>query len=134
MREREAQDPRTVIPAWTWNTGERSSYPHHVPYRGYTEVTIPGTDIVKRIPNEEQSQRCAFQPWPVCDIDSRHYWDATYSYRRPDFLGFSSMSVNLAIRNLFDTYPDPITQFSAHEPYLDNIMGRQMLVRLNLSL
>ena len=134
MKEREAQDPRTVMASWTWNTGERSSYPHHVPYRGYTEVTIPGTDIVKRIPNEEQSQRCAFQPWPVCKIDSRHYWDVSYSYRRPDFMGFSSIMVNAAIRNIFDTYPDPITQFSAHEPYLDNIMGRSILVRLNLSL
>ena len=135
MKEREAQDPRTVIGSWTWNTASgRASYPHHVPYRGYTEVTIPGTDIVKRIPNEEQSQRCAFQPWPVCKIDSRHYWDVSYSYRRPDFLGFSAVMVNAAIRNIFDTYPDPITQFSAHEPYLDNIMGRSILVRLNLSL
>ena len=135
MKERERQDPRTVIASWTWDTGGgRASYPHHVPYRGYEEVTIPGTDIVKRIPNEEQSQRCAFQPWPVCKIDSRHYWDISYSYRRPDFLGFSSVMVNAAIRNVFDTYPDPITQFSAHEPYLDNIMGRSILVRLNVSL
>ena len=134
MKERERQDPRTVIASWTWNTADRASYPHHVPYRGYEEVTIPGTDIVKRIPNEEQSQRCAFQPWPVCKIDSRHYWDVSYSYRRPDFLGFSSVMVNAAIRNIFDTYPDPITQFSAHEPYLDNIMGRSILVRLNVSL
>ena len=134
MKEREAQDPRTVIPAWTWNTGERSSYPHHVPYRGYTEVTIPGTDIVKQIPNEEQSQRCAFQPWPVCDIDSRHYWDVSYTYRRSDLFGLRALSANLSIRNVFDTYPDPITQFSAHEPYLDNIMGRMYLLRLNLTL
>ena len=135
MKEREALDPRTVISSWTWDCcGQRSSYPHHVPYRGFTEVTIPGTDIVKRIPNEEQSERCAFQPWPVCKIDSRHYWDVSYSYRRPDFMGFSSVMVNAAIRNIFDTYPDPITQFSAHEPYLDNIMGRTVLIRLNLSL
>ncbi len=134
MRAREAQDPRTVIPSWTWNTGERSSYPHHIPYEGSTEVTIPGTDIVKQIPNERQSQRCAYQPWPVCKIDSRHYWDASYSYRRPDVLGVSSLLVNVGVRNIFDTYPDPITQFSAHEPYLDNIMGRQVLLRLNLTL
>ena len=134
QKEREALDPRQVIPAWTWNTGGRSSYPHHVPYRGFTEVTIPGTDIVKQIPNEEQSQRCAFQPWPVCDIDSRHYWDIAYTYRRPDIFGLRALTVNAAIRNVFDTYPDPITQFSAHEPYLDNILGRQILVRLNLTL
>lgn len=134
QKERERLDPRTVIGSWTWNTGERSSYPHHVPYRGYEEVTIPGTDIVKRIPNEEQSQRCAFQPWPVCEIDSRHYWDIAYTYRRPDVLGLQALTVNVAIRNVFDTYPDPITQFSAHEPYLDNILGRNLLLRLNLTL
>ena len=134
QKERERQDPRTVIPSWTWNTGERSSYPHHVPYRGYTEVTIPGTDVVKRIPNEEQSQRCAFQPWPVCEIDSRHYWDVSYTYRRPDVFGLRALTANVAVRNIFDTYPDPITQFSAHEPYLDNILGRSILLRLNLTL
>ncbi len=134
MREREALDPRVIIPAWTWNTADRASYPHHVPFRGSTEVTIPGTDIVKQIPNERESQRCAFQPWPVCKIDSRHYWDLTYSYRRPDVLGFSSVLVNVGMRNIFDTYPDPITQFSAHEPYLDNIMGRSILLRLNMSM
>ena len=103
-----------------------------MPYRGYETVMVGDTE--KRIPLEEQSQRCAFQPWPVCDIDSRHYWDVSYSYRRPDFMGFGAVTVNAAIRNVFDTYPDPITQFSAHEPYLDNIMGRSVLVRLNLSL
>ena len=134
QKERERLDPRTVIPSWTWDTGGRSSYPHHVPYRGFEEVTVPGTDIVKRIPNEEQSQRCAFQPWPVCEIDSRHYWDIAYTYRRPDVLGLQALTVNVAIRNVFDTYPDPITQFSAHEPYLDNILGRNLLLRLNLTL
>ena len=44
------------------------------------------------------------------------------------------MLLNVAMRNMFDTYPDPITQFSAHEPYLDNIMGRQVLVRLAFSM
>ena len=134
QKERERLDPRTVIPSWTWDTGGRSSYPHHVPYRGFEEVTVPGTDIVKRIPNERQSQRCAFQPWPVCEIDSRHYWDIAYTYRRPDVLGLQALTVNVAIRNVFDTYPDPITQFSAHEPYLDNILGRNLLLRLNLTL
>ena len=134
QKERERLDPRTVIPSWTWDTGGRSSYPHHVPYRGFEEVTVPGTDIVKRIPNEQQSQRCAFQPWPVCEIDSRHYWDIAYTYRRPDVLGLQALTVNVAIRNVFDTYPDPITQFSAHEPYLDNILGRNLLLRLNLTL
>ncbi len=137
MKQREALDPRTVIASWTWDTGSgRASYPHHVPYRGFDEVTIGSGDdaVTKRIPREQQSQRCAFQPWPVCKIDSRHYWDVSYSYRRPQTLGFSSMLLNVAVRNVFDTYPDPITQFSAHEPYLDNIMGRMMLVRLAFSM
>ncbi len=140
QKEREAQDPRQVIPSWTWsNLGAilddpLGSYPHHVPYQGYTEVTIPGTEITKRIPNEVEAQRCAYQPWPVCDIDSRHYWDVSYTYRRPDVFGLRALSASFSVRNVFDTYPDPITQFSAHEPYLDNIMGRMFLLRLNLTL
>ena len=136
MKAREAQDPRQVIPSWTWDSlaflDSPASYPHHVPFFGYETVMIG--DVEKRIPNERQEQRCAYQPWPVCDIDSRHYWDLSYSYRRVDVFGLSAMSVNVGIRNIFDTYPDPITQFSAHEPYLDNIMGRNILLRLNLSM
>ena len=131
MRAREALDTRQVIPSWTWSNIGDGGYPHYVPNQGSTTVMVG--DIEKQIPNEPQSQRCAYQPWPVCKLDSRHYWDMAYTYRRPDVLGLASITVNAAIRNVFDTYPDPITQFSGHEAYLDNIMGRSFLVRLNMN-
>ena len=63
--------------------------------------------------------------WPSCKIDSKHYWDTSYTYRRPDTLGFSEMQINVAVRNLFDAYPDLALRQQGHEAYLDNIMGRQ---------
>ena len=132
LKEREAQDYRDVILPWHWrNIADTASYPHYTPFHGFTEVTVG--DKTKYIPNEPQSERCAYQPWPVCKLDSRHYWDVAYTYRRPDVLGLSAITVNAAIRNVFDTYPDPITQFAGHEAYLDNIMGRSFLVRLNMT-
>ena len=121
--EREAQDPRTLIPSWTYNAvGDGTlAYPHFVPAYGdgLSAANIP------------QGERCAYQPWPTCDIDSRMYWDATYSYRRTDVFGLGTMTLTASVRNIFDTYPDPITQFSGHEGYLDNIMGRTLLLRVN---
>ena len=121
---RDAQDPRTLIPSWTYNAvGDNTlAYPHFVGTYGENAHDIP------------QNERCAYQPWPTCDIDSRMYWDATYSYRRTDVFGIGTMTLTASVRNIFDTYPDPITQFSGHEGYLDNIMGRMLLLRVNLGL
>ena len=72
-----------------------------------------------------ESDACAHRwIWPNCKIDSRHYWDMSYNYRRPDTLGFSEMVANVGVRNLFDTYPDVALRQQGHESYLDNIMGR----------
>ena len=122
--ERDAQDPRTLVPSWTYNVvGDNTlAYPHFVQSYGESPGDIP------------QSERCAYQPWPTCDIDSRMYWDMTYSYRRTDVFGIGTMTLTASMRNIFDTYPDPITQFSGHEGYLDNIMGRSLLLRVNLGL
>jgi|SaaInl7_100m_RNA_FD_contig_31_3088442_length_4015_multi_36_in_0_out_0_1 outer membrane receptor protein involved in Fe transport len=81
----------------------------------------------------EEKDRCSRQPSEICRIGSKHYWDLSYTYNRPDFLGMNA-SVNFAIRNLFDTYPKPIQTSSGYDGYLDNIMGRTGYLRLSVSL
>ena len=122
MVEREKADPRTVIPSWTYAGigDEEHGYPHYTEYQGGTE--------------QPESERCAYQPWPVCKLDSEAYWDVSYSYTTTDIFGLSSIRLNASIRNVFDNYPQAITQFSGHEPYLDNIMGRMYLLRINFGL
>ena len=96
---------------------------------GWDEAVEAG--VINGRPNADgvpipESDACAHRwIWPQCKIDSRHYWDTSYTYRRPDTLGFSEMTVNVAVRNIFDTYPDLALRQQGHESYLDNIMGRQ---------
>ena len=85
---------------------------------------ITGRPNADGVPVPEQDACAHRWIWPDCKIDSKHYWDASYTYRRPDTLGFSEMQVNVAVRNLFDTYPDLALRQQGHESYLDNIMGR----------
>lgn len=80
-----------------------------------------------------ETERCSRQPAEICGIDSRDYWDISYTYNRPDFFGFNA-NVNVAIRNVFDTYPTPIQTSSGYDGYLDNIMGRTGYVRLSMSM
>ena len=122
MVERERADPRAVMPSWTYSGigDEEHGYPHFTEYQG-------GLD-------QDESSRCAYQPWPVCKLDAEAYFDVSYSYTATDILGLSSIRLNASIRNVFDNYPKPITQFSGHEPYLDNIMGRMYLLRINFGL
>ncbi|MYD44386.1 MAG: TonB-dependent receptor plug domain-containing protein [Gammaproteobacteria bacterium] len=98
---------------------------------GWDEAVEAGVISGRANPDEglgpiPEKDACAHRwIWPQCKIDSRHYWDMSYTYRRPDTLGFSEMQVNVAVRNLFDTYPDLALRQQGHEAYLDNIMGRQ---------
>ena len=69
---------------------------------------------------------------PYCRIDSLAYWDFSYSYNKPDVLGLGYLSLNVAMRNIFDTYPQPIPSGAGYEGYVDNIMGRTVFVRLEL--
>lgn len=121
---RDKLDPRELIPRWNYDSlsDGTTQYPHFVQ---------PGVSSPDEIP---QSERCAYQPWPTCEINSRMYWDFTYSYRKADVLGVGTMTLTASVRNLFDTYPDAITQFSGHEAYLDNIMGRTLMLRVNFGL
>lgn len=79
-------------------------------------------------------QPCAHeQTNRACQIDSNHYWNLSYSYSVPDLFSFSEVHMNFAIRNLFDTFPDPHNRATGHEPYLDNIMGRQGYMSLTFN-
>ena len=69
---------------------------------------------------------------PQCRIDSRHYWDVSYTYNRADVLGLGYMRVNLAMRNIFNTRPDAMPSGVGYDVYLDNIMGRQAFVRFTV--
>ena len=69
---------------------------------------------------------------PTATIDSAAYWDLSYTYTRPDVLGFGYMSMNVAMRNIFNNNPDPIPSGVGHESYVDNIMGRIAFARLTI--
>jgi len=69
---------------------------------------------------------------PYCRVDSRHYWDLSYTYNRPDMFGLGYVSVNVAMRNIFGTMPDPWPSGAGYENYLDDIMGRQAFARITL--
>ena len=69
---------------------------------------------------------------PYCRIDSRAYWDFSYTYNKADVFGFGYLSLNVAMRNIFDTYPDPMPSGAGYENYVDNIMGRTAFMRLEL--
>ena len=69
---------------------------------------------------------------PHCRIDSRHYWDVSYTYNRPDVFGFGFLQANVAMRNIFNTRPDAMPSGVGYDVYLDNIMGRQAFLRLTV--
>lgn len=134
-------DPLAPAPEFRVNIGARWFYNDHtlqLSGRWHDSVTtinaawdegieagvISGRPNADGVPVPEQDTCAHRWIWPDCKIDSRHYWDASYTYRRPDTLGFSEMQVNVAVRNLFDTYPDRALRQQGHEAYLDNIMGR----------
>ena len=69
---------------------------------------------------------------PHCRIDSRHYWDLSYTYNQPDVFGLGYVQANVAMRNIFNTMPDAMPSGVGYDVYLDNIMGRQAFFRLTV--
>ncbi|MDE0423162.1 MAG: TonB-dependent receptor [Gammaproteobacteria bacterium] len=145
--------PLPPTPEWRVNLGLRWLYANHtmqLSVRWHDSLTdisaswdeiedIPGaidrggTHNGRPIADWTESDSCTDQDRnPYCKIDSRHYWDISYTYNRPDFMGFGYVSLNVAMRNLFDTYPDPMPTGVGHETYVDNIMGRIGFARLTL--
>ena len=135
--------PLPPTPEWRLNVGLRWFYSQHtVQLTGRWHDSITNLNIAwdeqrdRGLLSESEAAlseegRCSWQPSPVCGFDSRHYWDLSYSYYRPDFMGFGYARFNVAVRNIFDTYPDPMTTPAGHEGYLDNIMGRMGFARLS---
>ena len=71
---------------------------------------------------------------PYCRIDSRHYWDFSYSYTKANVWGLGWISVNFSVRNVFDAYPDPMPSGAGYESYVDSIDGRLAFARLSVGL
>jgi len=69
---------------------------------------------------------------PYCRIESRAYWDLSYTYRQPDIMGFGYVAANVAIRNIFNSNPNPFPSGVGYESYLDSIMGRQLYLRMTV--
>ncbi len=69
---------------------------------------------------------------PYCRIESRAYWDVSYTYRQPDVLGFGYLAANVAIRNVFNSNPNAFPSGVGYESYLDSIMGRQLYLRMTV--
>ncbi len=152
----EISDLVEVLPAtpeWRINTHLRWNYGPHTTQLGvrwheevndtlasWDPVRTAGRDVSDIWVNGRQDQGdltnediCADQDRnPHCRIDSRHYWDVSYTYNRPDFFGFGYVSVNLAMRNIFNTKPDAMPSGVGYDAYLDNIMGRQAFARLRV--
>lgn len=69
---------------------------------------------------------------PYCRIESRAYFDVSYTYRQPDFFGFGYVAANVAIRNVFNSNPNAFPSGVGYESYLDSIMGRQLYLRMTV--
>ena len=140
-----------ATPEWRVNMGLRWFYADHVAQinvrwhdevndtlASWDPVVSAGHDVGTIWVNGRQDQGdltnndvCADQDRnPQCRIDSRHYWDVSYTYRRNDVLGLGYVSTNLAMRNIFNTKPDAMPSGVGYDAYLDNIMGRMVFVRL----
>ena len=139
-----------ATPEWRINSSLRWFYRNHtaqISVRWHDEVkdTLASWDPVKNAGhsvgsvwvNFRQDQEnltndnvCVDQDRnPHCRIDSRQYWDLSYTYNKPDVFGLGFMRMNLAMRNIFNTRPDAMPSGVGYDVYLDNIMGRQAFVQ-----
>ena len=140
-------------PEWRANANLRWFYGDHIAQFGvrwhsslqdvmasWDEVRAAGNDLTGVWVNGQRDQAnlqedlvCVDQdrnPW--CGITSRAYWDASYTYTRPDVLGLGYVSMNLAMRNIFDSNPRPMPSGVGYDTYVDNIMGRIAFARLTV--
>ncbi len=145
--------PLPPAPEWRVNMGLRWFRDNHVAQlqvRWHDELTdisaawdeiedIPGaidragTHNGLPIADWGESDSCTDQDRnPYCNIDSRAYWDVSYTYTRPDVMSLGYVSLNMAMRNIFNSNPDPIPSGVGHESYVDNIMGRIAFARLTI--
>lgn len=138
--------PLAPTPEWRINVGLRWLYGNHTAqlsgrwHDSITNLNVAWdeqrargllSDSKAAIP---ERQRCSLQPSQVCNTDAEAYWDVSYTYDWPDFMGLGSLNLNVAVRNVFDNLPKPQTMPAGYEAYLDNIMGRFLYTRLSVNL
>ena len=142
-----------ATPEWRVNMNLRWFYRDHIAQIGvrwhdelrdvmasWDEVSAAGNDLSGVWVNGQRDQStlteelvCVDQDRnPHCRIDSRHYWDVSYTYTRPDVFGLGYVAMNLAMRNIFDTKPDAMPSGVGYDTYVDNIMGRIGFMRLTV--
>ena len=139
--------PLAPTPEWRIAAGLRWFYDRHAVsldvnwhdsitsvHAGWDELREAGllNDNDAAILESERCQNDMINPY--CGIDSRHYWNMTYSYTHYDWMGFESVNITFAVRNIFDTYPDAFNDSAGHDGYLDNIMGRIGFMNVNFNL
>jgi hypothetical protein len=82
-----------------------------------------------------QKDNCSQQPFHICGYAAEQYWDLSYTYHKDNFMNSGAgLTANVAIRNIFDNFPEPSVGFASHNAYLDNIMGRMGFFRLTMTL
>lgn len=141
-----------ATPKWRANMGLRWFYDQHTaqltvrwhdevkdtlaswdPVRGAGHRPTPWINFRQDHDDLTNDDVCADQDRnPHCRIDSRHYWDLSYTYNRPDVFGLGYVAANVAMRNIFNTMPDAMPSGVGYDVYLDNIMGRQAFFRVTL--
>jgi outer membrane receptor protein involved in Fe transport len=142
-----------ATPEWRVNANLRWFYGDHIAQFGvrwhsklqdvmasWDEVSAAGNDLTGIWVNGQRDQSqlredqvCVDQdrnPW--CGIDAKAYFDASYTYTKPDIFGLGFVSLNLAMRNLFDANPRPMPSGVGYDTYVDNIMGRIGFMRLTV--
>ena len=139
--------PMPPTPEWRLNMGLRWFMNDHTAqltsryHSGVKNIVSPWDEFRRRgllsdadaaIPRDSV---CSQQPFRICDFDSQMYWDVSYTYAKDDVKGTGiGVAVNVAIRNVFDNFPEPSVGFASHNPFLDNIMGRVGFLRLSVTM
>ncbi len=108
-----------------WNNNE---------FSGMAVFNVDDTDDIPNFVWTEKEACIDQDRNPYCEIPAAAYWDFSYTYNRTNFMGMSSFSINVSIRNLFDYYPTPIPSGVGFEAYVDNGMGRLGFARVSMSL
>ena len=150
--------PLPPTPDWRANANLRWFMGNHTAqvgvrwHAGITDVIASWSEIVDRFgpphsannPHLEHDHGMDTTNWteanactdqdrnPYCKIPARAYWDVSYTYQAPDLFGFGYVAANVAIRNIFESNPDPFPSGVGYESYLDSIMGRQLYTRITV--
>jgi outer membrane receptor protein involved in Fe transport len=85
------------------------------------------------IADVQEADTCSDQDRdPYCRIAAKAYWDVSYTYTAPEVKWLGRVSLNVAMRNIFNAKPLPIPSGVGHEATIDNIFGRVAFLRLTV--